>query len=117
MQQEKRRHPRLVLNSDLKAHITISRPFGDTVEGSGRIIDLSYSGIKIRLDTPLPEAISGVVKIIIILPESKIPLSIQGEIKRISPSSDYGLQYTGNPSEQALEQLLFECVKFTESRP
>ena len=112
MVQERRRHPRLALN-DLKAHITISRSFEDNIEMDGQVIDLSYSGIKIRLDTPLPETADGVLTIIIILPESRIPLTIHGEIKQISPPLDYGLQYINNPSEQDFDQLMFECVKLS----
>ena len=114
MQQERRLHPRLSLN-DLKAHITISRSLGDDIEIDGRVLDISYTGIKINLDTPLPEASEGRLKIVIVLPESRIPVTVQGEIKHMSPALDYGLQYVDNSSEEKLDQLMFECVKFSNT--
>ena len=114
MQQERRLHPRYTLNS-LKEHITINRSFGDNIEIDGQIIDISYTGIKISLDSPLPETSEGHLKIVIILPESQIPLTIHGVIKHIGSDLDYGMQYIDNSSEAKLDLLMFECVKYSNN--
>ncbi|MGR9117198.1 MAG: PilZ domain-containing protein [Gammaproteobacteria bacterium] len=110
MSQERRQHPRLSVNS-LKAHITICRPQKKNIELDGQVIDISYSGIKIRLNSPIPVVSEGHLKIVMILPESQIPLTIQGEIKHTIPDSVYGVHYLGTASETMLDQLMFECVK------
>ena len=116
MQQERRLHPRFI-PQDLKAHITISRSLEETIEIEGQVIDISYSGIKISLDSPLPETSEGHLKIIMILPESNIPLTIHGEIKYASPDLNYGMQYLENSPEEKLDQLMFECVKYFSHSP
>lgn len=115
MHQEKRSHPRFTLDG-LTANITLI-PFGrETIELKGQVIDISYSGIKICLQSPLPEESEGKVKIVIVLPESKIPLTIQGIIKHCLPGSKYGLQYSELSSKADLDLLMFECIKYKNTK-
>lgn len=115
MRQERRCHPRLTLNG-LKAQLTITPSLEDSIEIDGRVIDISYSGIKIRLDSPLPkDRNEGYLKIVITLPESRVPLTIHGEIKHIGSELDYGLQYIDHSPEERLDLLMFECVKFSST--
>jgi PilZ domain-containing protein len=114
MQNEKRKHPRLTLGKST-AHITL-QPFDhDAIELKGQVLDLSYSGIRISLETPLPKASDGKVKIVITLPESKIPITIHGIIKHRSPDSKYGLEYANDISEDQLDLMLFECIKLSKT--
>lgn len=110
MYNEQRKHPRLSL-SNLKAHVSIDRPNNDPIEFDGDVVDISYTGIKIRLTSPLPEESEGIVKIIVQLPLSKIPIAIQGEIKHYCPHFEYGVYHGNYSTEEALDELMFECVK------
>lgn len=114
MHTERRLHPRLSING-LKAHISIDRLKNAPLEIDGNVIDISYTGLKIRLDSPLPEESEGIVQIVILLPESKIPLTIHGEIKHISPRFECGLYHGDHSTEEALDELMFECVKLSNS--
>ncbi|MBE0435874.1 MAG: PilZ domain-containing protein, partial [Methylomicrobium sp.] len=78
MLNEQRKHPRIPVK-ELKAHVSIDRVRQAPIEIDGDVIDISYTGIKIRLNSPLPEESEGIVKIVIVLPESKIPITIHGE--------------------------------------
>lgn len=114
MHNERRIHPRLSING-LKAHISLDCLKNAPLEIDGDVIDISYTGIKIRLDSPLPEQSEGTVKIVIVLPESKIPLTIHGEIKHFRPRFEYGLHHGNHSTEEALDELMFECVKLSNS--
>lgn len=116
MPQERRLHPRLAVK-DLKAHITISRSSEETIDIEGQVIDISYTGIKISLDSPLPMAVEGLLKIVIILPQSRIPLTIHGEIRHMSPGLNCGMQYIESSSEENLDRLMFECVRISHTDP
>jgi hypothetical protein len=110
MQQERRNHPRFTVDG-IKAHLTIKRPANDTLEFEGEVIDLSYTGIKIHLDSPLPEESEGWVSIVLILPNSQIPVAIRGEIKHLCQGTHYGVQCDDTLPKDAYDELLFECVK------
>ena len=114
MQTEKRKFPRFSLQG-VPAHITIARSIDDEIEIEGRVIDISYKGIKIRLDSPMPEDSEGFLKIVLNLPQSNISLTIKGEIKHFSPDCEYGLRYLDNQLENSLDELMFECVKLTHT--
>lgn len=110
MNQERRNHPRFSVGG-LKAHVTINRPVKDTLEFDGEVIDLSYTGIKILLDSPLPYVSEGRVMIALVLPNSQIPVTIRGEIKHFCAVTGYGMQYSNHVPQKAIDELLFECVK------
>jgi len=52
----------------------------------------------------------GRVKILLILPESGIPLTINGTIKH-QTASECGLECENNFSEEDFNELMFECIK------
>ncbi|CCE24743.1 PilZ domain-containing protein [Methylotuvimicrobium alcaliphilum] len=114
MHNEQRKHPRISVK-ELKAHVSIDRIRQAPIEIDGDVIDISYTGIKIRLNSPLPEKSEGIVKIVIVLPESKIPITIHGEIKHYCPHFEYGLHHGNYSTEEALDELMFECVKQTQT--
>lgn len=112
MEIEKRTHPRFKPQG-LQASITIDPPAADAkVVLAGEIVDMSYNGIKIRLDKPLLIDIDhGEIKIEITMPQSGIPVSIHGLIKHVREQYECGLQFTRNHSEQGVDELMFECIK------
>ncbi|GAB4255130.1 MAG: hypothetical protein Kow0065_02920 [Methylomicrobium sp.] len=110
MYNERRNHPRLSIRG-LKAYINIDRLSQDSIEIEGQVVDISYTGIKISLTSPLPEKSEGIVKIVILLPESNIPLTIHGKIRHFCPRSGYGIHFNESTAEEDLDEFMFECVK------
>lgn len=112
MDDEKRDRKR-IKPQGLNAHIIIDPfPPGEEIVIDGEVIDISYSGIKIKLEHPLqPSVEEGEVRISIRLPESGVPLTIHGSIRHLTDEGEYGLQYIAHHGEQGLDDLLFECVK------
>ncbi|WP_305909336.1 PilZ domain-containing protein [Methylomarinum sp. Ch1-1] len=115
MDQEKRVHPRF-LPKDLFADVIIEPPAPEEeIVVEGDIVNLSYSGIKIRLRSPLHTEIDHCnIKIAIIMPQSGIPISIHGLVKYINEPYEYGLQFAADHTEQSVDNLMFECIRLAE---
>lgn len=109
MHAEKRLHPR-VEPQDLPVHITISRPPDEALVLDGIVIDLSYSGVKIKLNAPFIAKINDQITIKINLPKSGIPIKIQGTIKHHMSQSECGVHFIDQPPKKAIDDLMFECV-------
>lgn len=116
MDTDKRKHPRFSPNG-LEANINIDLPPpGGEINLEGTVIDMSYTGVKIKLNHPFNTNISeSQILINLTLPESGVPVSIRGVIKHISPEAEYGLQYSEMHSEQNVDDLMFECIKLAAS--
>jgi len=97
----------------LAAHITIDPPPPeDEMVIDGQVVDMSYSGIKIRLNEPLEHDVEEAeLRISLVLPESGVPVSIHGMIKHVVDQQECGLQYADKHTEDELDHLMFECVK------
>lgn len=113
MEADKRSHKRFNPEG-LAAHIIIDPPPPDEeIVIDGMVVDMSYSGIKIRLKQPLGhEVAEAELRISIVLPESQVPVSIHGMIKHVQEQHECGLQYADRHSEDELDSLMFECVKY-----
>ena len=112
MDTDKRRHPRFSPNG-LVASITIEPPPpDDEIILEGTVVDMSYTGIKIKLKTPIREDMPvSEILIKLIMPESGVPVSIHGFIKHLNAESECGLQYSENHPEHEVDDLMFECIK------
>ena len=96
----------------LLAHIVIDTTLGKEIIKDGKVIDISYSGIKIQLNEPITDIIyQAKIRISLTLPQSQVAVNIHGNIKHIHNHNQLGLQYTDSHSEQTLDNLLFECIK------
>ncbi|MGR9052209.1 MAG: PilZ domain-containing protein [Gammaproteobacteria bacterium] len=113
MLEERRLHPRLALEG-VKAYVTLTPAHDENIELEGHIVDISYTGVKIRLVSPMPNIRQGRISIAIMLPRSGIPLTIKGEIRHMSPDSNYGMEFDDNIPLEKRERLLFECIKFSK---
>lgn len=112
MEAEKRNRKR-IKPEGLNAHIMIAPPSpGEEIVIDGVVVDMSYSGIKIKLEHPLHQSVEqGELLISIRLPESGIPMSIHGLIRHLSDNGECGLEYAETHEEQSMDDLMFECVK------
>lgn len=97
----------------LNAHIVIDPPPPDEeIVIDGIVVDMSYKGIKIRLEQPLQHKVDqGELRISIRLPESGVPMSIHGVIRHVNDDGECGLQYSESHAEHEMDDLMFECVK------
>lgn len=113
MGSERRHHPRLDLTGR-PAGIKIKNTINE-IEIEGDIIDISYTGIRIRLNKPLDAAIEDKIKINLTLPECGTPFTIHGTIKHSPSDRECGIHYTNDHPKGSVDDLMFECIKLTES--
>lgn len=78
------------------------------------IVDISYSGIRVKLKEPIAADMTGKVRINMILPESNAPFSIHGILKHQTPGSECGLHYIDHV-HGSIDDLMFECVELDET--
>ncbi len=78
------------------------------------IIDISRSGIRIKLKTPLQRGIGDFVKITMLLPDSGNPFTIHGKLSHQQDHAEYGIHYT-EQHEQSIDDMLFECIQLDDS--
>lgn len=109
---ERRQSPRFNPR-DLKASIMLE-PSQAPASLEGEVVDISYTGIKIKLNKPMPADMEGKVKIQLFLPESGIPFSISGILKHQFNSRELGLHYVDTPGVAALDSFMFECIKLAK---
>jgi len=116
MDSDNRKHPRFSPNG-LVANITIDPPPPDeeiTVEGT--IVDMSYTGIKIKLNTPINGDVPvSEIQINLTMPESGVPVTIHGMIKHLNDKSECGMEYSENHPEHTVDDLMFECIKIANN--
>ena len=90
-------------------------PPHDPIHLEGEVLDISYTGIKIKLYTPAAANLDGKIKIRLFLPESGIPFSISGILKHQVNATELGLHYVESPGIKALDGFMFECIKLQKA--
>lgn len=114
METEKRAYPRYSPEG-LRAGIAVEKPGHDLICMTGEIIDISCTGIKIKLDSPITANLIGKVRIEFELPKSGVPVKISGAIKHWESSSVFGLYFAEENPYDFMDSLLFECIKLIKS--
>jgi hypothetical protein len=112
---EKRQHPR-VLVQDLHAEIYVTSPdLIQTTVLKGTVVDMSHSGIKIKLISVMP-SITQQSNITIVLTNINLstPIKITGMLRYISESKECGIMFSSNTGTSLIDGFVFECVR---SRP
>lgn len=110
---ERRLSPR-INPSGIKASIYLE-PCHEAAYMEGEVVDISYTGIKIRLATPTADAMDGRIKIQVYLPDSGIPLSITGILKHRNNQNEIGVHYVGDPNVLEMDRFMFECTKLIKN--
>ncbi len=112
MLSDNRRHQRFRPNGLIANIIIEPPPPADEIILEGAVVDMSYTGIKIKLKTPISDDLPvSEILIKLIMPESGVPVSIHGIIKHLNAESECGLQYSENHLEHKVDDLMFECIK------
>jgi hypothetical protein len=112
-QPERRQSPR-INPQGLKASIYLE-PSHEPSFMEGEVVDISHTGIKIRLKTPTADTMAGKIKIQLFLPDSGIPLSITGILKHQSTATDIGVHYLNSPNVVEMDKFMFECTKLARN--
>jgi c-di-GMP-binding flagellar brake protein YcgR len=115
MEAERRQSPRFNPEG-LKASIFLDAPDQDTINMEGKVIDISHTGVKIKLKEPMPISVDRKIRIEFLLPESGIPFSISGVLKHHNSAGEMGLHYMDCPVVEALDNFIFECIKLAKHR-
>jgi hypothetical protein len=109
---EKRQHSRILVQ-DLHAEICVTEP-GACQQSilQGSVIDMSNSGIKIKLLSPMPHT-SSMSKISIVLTNSNLsnPMTIKGMVRHISVNNECGVAFSNQTENADIDEFLFECVR------
>ena len=115
MSKNNRRHVRFNPKG-LMATITIYQPLIDEdIHLQGNVIDMSYSGIRIKLLSAMPADISqSKIKIAVTMPKSGIAITIKGSIRHFNEEAEYGMHYSEDHNEHAVDDFMFECIKTAE---
>lgn len=77
------------------------------------IVDISYSGIRVKLREPISPDLTGNIRINMILPESNAPFSVHGILKHQS-DIEAGLHYFDHV-HGSIDDLMFECIELDET--
>ncbi len=112
MNPDNRIHPRIE-PKNLAAKIKITRPPAEEFLTEGLVLDISYSGIKIKLDSPIKAEKNDQITISLQLPNSGIPIAIHGIIKHQLTNTEYGVYFGELHPEELVDDLMFECVMHT----
>jgi hypothetical protein len=112
MQNEKRNHHR-VKPKGLQAGVVFNTRSQEIILDAD-ILDISYSGIRVRLKHPIAAEISGPVKINMLLPESKAPFSVHGILKHQQGEQECGVHYVDHV-EGSIDDLMYECIELDNS--
>lgn len=78
------------------------------------ILDISYSGIRVKLKHPIADNIIGHIKITMTLPESGTSFSVHGILKHQQNDSECGLHYVDH-IEGSIDDVMFECIELDNS--
>ncbi len=78
------------------------------------ILDISYSGIRVKLREPIAADMIGNIRITMTLPESHAPFTVHGILKHQHSDSECGLHYVDHV-DGSIDDLMFECVELDET--
>ena len=112
MKNEKRNHLR-VKPQGLQADVVFNT-YTQEITLDADILDISYSGIRVKLKNPIADKICGPIKINLLLPESKTPFSVHGILKHQQSELECGVHYVDHV-EGSIDDLMFECIELDNS--
>lgn len=112
MKSDQRIHPR-IKPKGLQADLIINSANPELIL-EAEIVDISYSGIRVKLKQAIAPDMTGNIRINMILPESNAPFSIHGILKH-SANAECGLHYLDQHVHGSIDDLMFECIELDET--
>lgn len=95
----------------MTASITVNLLDSEPVTIEGDVMDISFTGLKIRLKAPIADNMAGGIRIQLVLPDTGIPFFITGILKHQASPTEFGLHYIDSPNVVDMDKFIFECVK------
>ena len=113
MKHEKRSQRR-VKPKNVKAGVFSTHSSEKELDLDAEILDISRTGIRIKLSAPLDTSIHDRLKISMYLPESGTPFTVHGMLKHKHSETEYGLHLSDHV-EGSIDDMVFECISLNES--
>lgn len=108
MESDKRNTPRTAATG-LKAKIIITHSNRTTMIADVNLLDVSRSGIKLRMQKSLSMEIGTKIQLEIILPNSGIPVILDAVVVHEKFESEFSLHYIDVRPEDPLSELITQC--------
>lgn len=108
MEKERRENPRIDAKG-LQAKIMVTEPNLSVLIADANLLNVSKSGIKLRVQKPLIIELGTNIQLEIILPESGIPVIVNTVVVREKFDTEFGLHYIDLRPEDPIEKLMNEC--------
>lgn len=112
MKSEKRNHKR-IKPKGLKAGLVFNSK-NQEIALDADILDISYSGIRVKLKKPIAADMEGNIRINMTLPESNAPFCVHGILKHRASDDECAFHYVDH-IHGSIDDLMFECVELDES--
>jgi hypothetical protein len=112
MKLEKRNHKRIKPKGMQAGLILNAKSQEITLDAD--ILDISYSGIRVKLKEPIASDMTGKIKINMILPESNTPFCVHGILKHQGSDDVCGIHYVDHV-HGSIDDLMFECIELDET--
>lgn len=93
----------------LKAKISVYQPNGSILVADANLLDVSRSGIKLRVTKPLVAELDDKVQLEVLLPDVNIPVIVNAVVVHTKPDSEYGMHYIDVRPEDPLDLLISVC--------
>lgn len=99
----------------LDAKISIFQSNRSILVSDVQLLDISHSGIKLRVKKPLIASAGAKVQLEAILPESGIPVIVNAVVVHSNFDSEFGLQYIDVQQDDPIDKLIAECKNIKSS--
>ena len=113
MKHEKRSQRR-VKSKNVKADVFSTHSPEEEIALNAEILDISRTGIRIKLSNPLDTSLHDRLRITMFLPESGAPFTVHGLLKHQHSETEYGLHLSDH-IEGSIDDMIFECISLNES--
>jgi hypothetical protein len=110
MQSDRRNDPRTEAKG-LNAKISLYQSNGSILIADANLLNVSHSGIKLRMKKPLVAEVDTKVQLEVVLPASRVPVIVNAVVVHSQHDSEFGMHYIDVRPEDPLEQLISECSK------
>ncbi len=108
-----RRSYRRVKSKKIQADVSSTAQANQEMNLNGEILDISRTGLRIKLNQPLNSKIHDKINITLVLPHSGTPFSVHGILINKHTETEYGIHYASHTHE-SIDDMLFECVKLDD---
>jgi hypothetical protein len=108
MEEDRRDQPRTEAQG-LQAKIMVTAVNRSVLIADVNVLDVSQSGIKLRVKEPLEVEVGVDVQLEIILPESGVPIILNSVVVYEKQDTEFGLHYVDVRPQDPVDKLISEC--------